>query len=115
MTKKGALTLAVLIGVAGFATSSVAQVAYRPYAPLAPTPYGFPVPFGFLQPNEVLGTSPSYVISTNPYAPAVGVELRCQYPNGWNQTDYLRDQQGIPNGVSHTCPAPGYARVRARY
>ncbi len=94
-----------------------AQVSYRPYELPAATPYGHPAPLGFLQPDEVLGTSPSYVI--NPYAysgrPVVAVVQRCQYPDGWNVTDFDRDINGIPAGIDHTCPALRSARVRARY
>ena len=89
-----------------------AQVRYQPYVPVAPTPYGYPVPYGYLQPDEALGTSPSFNI--NPYAygrqPVVTVTRRCQYPDGWNVTDLDRDMNGIPNGIDHTCPAPGSVR-----
>ena len=91
--------------------SAVAQVAYQPYAP---TPYGYPVLGGFLQPNEVLGTSPSFVISPNPYLPTVAVVQTCQYPDGWNVTDLSRDLNGIPGGIEHTCPVPAPIRSRAR-
>ena len=105
------------LGFACLTGAAVAQVAYQPFGPVAPTPYGYPVPGGFLQPDEVLGTSPSFVISTNPYLPAVTVVQRCQYPDGWNITDLSRDLNGIPNGVDHTCPAstPVRGRIRARY
>ena len=92
-----------------------AQVRYQPYAPASPTPYGYRVPYGYVQPDEVLGTSPSFVV--NPYAygrqPVVSVVRRCQYPDGWNVTDFDRDVNGIPAGIDHTCPVP--AGVRARY
>ena len=103
--------------VAALAGPTLAQVVYQPFAPTAPTPYGYPVPSGFLQPNEVLGTSPSFLISPNPYLPTVAVVQRCQYPDGWNVTDLSRDVNGIPNGIEHTCPvtAPLRGRVRARY
>lgn len=98
----------VLIGLAltgGIATAD-AQVRYQPY-PAQPTPYGYPVPGGVLQPDETYGTSPTYVL--NPYAgygqPVVSVIHRCQYPDGWNVTDFHRDINGIPAGVDHTCPA----------
>lgn len=92
-----------------------AQVHYQPYGPSAPSPYGYPVPYGFLQPDEVLGTSPSFTINPNATGrePVVTVTRRCQYPDGWNVTDFDRDVGGIPSGVGHTCPVP--AGVRARY
>ena len=97
------------------ADAASAQVRYQPYVPNAPTPYGYPVPYGFLQPDEVLGTSPSFVV--DPYAygrqPVVAVTRRCQYPNGWNVTDFDRDVNGIPAGIEHTCPVP--TGIRARY
>lgn len=109
-----AMTAGLLALCAGTAS---AQVRYRPYEAPAPTPYGYPVPSGFLQPNEVLGTSPSYVL--HPYAypgqPVVTVVQRCQYPDGWNVTDFDRDLNGIPAGIDHTCPASRPAGVRARY
>lgn len=95
---------ALIVSCAGGAS---AQVRYQPYAP-APTPYGYPVPYGYLQPDETLGTSPFFVV--HPYAygrqPVVTVTQRCQYPNGWNVTDFDRDINGIPAGIDHTCPAP---------
>lgn len=101
----------VVLGVGG----ASAQVRYQPYAPVAPTPYGYPVPYGYVQPDETLGTSPSFVV--NPYAygrqPVVTVTRRCQYPDGWNVTDFDRDINGIPAGVDHTCPAP--AGLRSAY
>lgn len=92
-----------------------AQVRYHPYEPTAPTPYGYPVSGGYLQPDETLGTSPSFVVTPFGYrgAPAVQVVRRCQYPDGWNLTDFSRDLNGIPAGIDHTCPAP--RGVRARY
>ena len=110
----GLVTAAVVTFALGSSGAS-AQVRYEPYPPTASTPYGYPVPYGFFQPDEVLGTSPSYVI--NPYAygrqPVVTVTRRCQYPDGWNVTDLSRDVNGIPAGVDHACPVP--AGVRARY
>ena len=110
-----------MIGRIGFAAglailgmgSASAQVRYQPFAPVAPTPYGYTVPYGYLQPDEVLGTSASYGI--RPYSdgrqPVVSVTQRCQYPDGWNVTDLSRDVNGIPAGVDHTCPdAPRYPR-----
>lgn len=114
MSHFGRATAVFALFAIGISAAS-AQVAYQPYVPVAPTPYGYPVPSGFLQPNEVLGTSPSFVI--HPYAygnqPVVTVVQRCQYPDGWNVTDFGRDINGIPNGIDHTCPAP--RGVRARY
>ena len=107
------------IGAIAFSTlvagGASAQVRYQPYAPAAPAPHGYPVPYGYLQPDEVLGTSPSFVV--NPYAygrqPVVSVVRRCHYPDGWNVTDFDRDLNGIPAGVDHTCPVQ--AGVRTRY
>ena len=92
-----------------------AQVRYQPYVPVAPTPYGYPVPYGYVQPDEVLGTSSSFTINPDAYGrqPVVTVTRRCQYPDGWNVTDFVRDVNGIPSGVDHTCPAR--SGVRARY
>ena len=109
--------LAVLLAAV---TPAGAQVAYQPYRPAAPTPYGYPVPYGFLQPDEALGTSPSFEVNTGAYgyAPTVRVVRRCQYPDGWNVTDFSRDVNGIPNGLDHTCPIGGpllRGRVRAAY
>ena len=110
----GRIVAAAAMVVLGTVAAS-AQVRYQPYEPSAPTPYGYPVPYGFLQPDEELGTSPSFTV--NPYAtgrqPVVTVTRRCQYPNGWNVTDFSRDVNGIPSGLDHTCRAP--AGVRARY
>ena len=94
-----------------------AQVTYRSFRPVAPTPYGYPVPYGYLQPDEVLGTSPSFEINGGAYGryPAVRVVRRCQYPDGWNETDFVRDINGIPNGLDHTCPAGGPGADRAAY
>ena len=103
-----ALGFSALIGSAG------AQVAYQPFAPTAPTPYGYPVTGGFQPPDEVLGPSPSFGISTNPDLPTVSVVQRCQYPDGWNVTDFVRDVNGIPNGIEHTCHVPAPVPVRGR-
>lgn len=107
-----AITAAVF--VAGLSSTSEAQVRYQPYPAARPAPYGYPVPGGVLQPDEVGGTSPSFNI--DPAArygePVVSVIRRCQYPDGWNVTDFSRDVNGIPAGIDHTCPNPG---VRARY
>ena len=113
MAEPGRIAASLALFALALGTSEAsAQVRYQPYAP---TPYGYPVPYGYLQPDEVLGTSPSYTI--NPDAtgrqPVVTVTRRCQYPNGWNVTDFNRDVNGIPSGLDHTCPAP--AGVRARY
>ena len=100
------------------ARSAFAQVRYLPYPGVdafVPTPYGYPVPGGFLQPNETLGTSPSFVVPPYAGVPAVQVVRRCQYPDGWNVTDFSRDVNGVPNGSDHACPAPISARIRARY
>ena len=115
--RKFVSAVGVALGLTCLAGGASAQVVYQPFQPVPPTPYGYPVPGGFLQPNEVLGTSPSFVISTNPYLPTVSVVQRCQYPDGWNITDLSRDLNGIPNGIDHTCPAPEPVRthVRARY
>ena len=108
-----------VVGVAAmvaFGTvAASAQVRYQPYGPSAPSPYGYPVPYGFLQPDEVLGTSPSFTIDPNATGrePVVTVNRRCQYPDGWNVTDFNRDVGGIPSGLDHTCPVR--AGVRARY
>ena len=108
--------IAAVVGIVALGTSAaVAQVRYQPYVPASPTPYGYPVPYGFLQPNEVLGTSPSFVVTPYAYGarPVVSVVRRCQYLDGWNVTDFDRDVNGIPAGIDHTCPAP--AGVRSRY
>lgn len=106
----------VLFGAVGLSAPAVAQVAYQPYAPTAPTPYGYSVPYGFLQPNEELGTSPSFEVDPFAYgaAPAVRVVQRCQYPDGWDVTDFGRDVNGIPAGIHHTCRVPP-GSVRARF
>ena len=110
----GKLVLSLtLIGSLGAASAACGQVAYQPYSPAVPTPYGYPVPYGFLQPNETLGTSPAFEIFPYGSAPAVRVVQRCQYPDGWNITDFSRDVNGIPSGIDHTCPVP--SSVRARY
>ena len=108
---------ALVAGAALSVASASAQVAYQPFRPVAPTPYGYPVPFGYLQPDEVLGTSPSFEINSGAYGryPAVRVVRRCQYPDGWNETDFVRDINGIPNGLDHTCPAGGPGADRAAY
>ena len=102
---------AILLSGLAAAPAAVAQVAYRHYVPTPAdpllTPFGYPVPGGFLQPDETLITTPSFVVSTNPGAPGVAVEQRCQYPNGWNVTDYGRELNGIPNGIDHSCPVDG--------
>jgi hypothetical protein len=105
------------IGLLAGTASASAQVAYQPYGSTTVTPYGYPVVSGFLQPNEEGGTSPSFVIMPGAYGSTVGVVQRCQYPDGWNVTDFDRDVNGIPDGIDHTCPAPSFARssLRARY
>lgn len=108
--RQAATAFSLLILATGGAS---AQVRYQPFAPPAPTPYGYPVPYGYLQPDEVLGTSPSFVVTPYGGQPVVQVVRRCQYPDGWNVTDFDRDVNGIPAGIEHTCPAP--AGVRARY
>ena len=97
------------IGCAGLAAPASAQVVYAHPAPLdqlfAPT-------------DETAGTSPSFEIFPRAYdgAPAVRIVERCQYPNGWNATDFSRDVNGTPAGIDHTCPDTGLGRhVRARY
>ena len=88
-----------------------AQVRYSPGYRDAPIDFFSPY-------DESYGLSPSYQILPGAYgaAPAVRVIERCQYPNGWNVTDFGRDLNGIPNGADHACPAPAYgARVKARY
>ena len=107
-------TVSIVALLALGSAAASAQVRYQPYA-AAPTPYGYPVPYGFVQPDEVLGTSPSFVINPNAYGrqPVVTVTRRCQYPDGWNVTDFGRDVNGIPSGSDHACPEP--AGVRARY
>ena len=114
--RTAAVASVVAIGLIPIGPSAVlAQVRYQPYTPAAPTPYGYPVPYGFLQPDEVLGTSPSFTVDLNASGnrPVVRVVRRCQYPDGWNETDFSRDVNGIPAGIDHTCPSP--AGVRARY
>ncbi len=108
---------AMILGSVAIAAPAAAQVAYQPFHPIAPTPYGYPVPYGFLQPDEVLGTSPSFEINSGAYGryPAVRVVRRCQYPDGWNETDFVRDVNGTPNGIDHTCPAAGPGSRRVAY
>lgn len=103
-----ALSLAAS-GLIGSATCAGAQV-----------PYAHPdAPIDFFSPyDESYGTSPSFEVYPNAYgsAPAVRVVQHCQYPDGWNVTDFSRDVNGIPNGLDHICPAPVYrGRARARY
>jgi len=45
------------------------------------------------------------------------VVQRCQYPDGWNVTDFDRDINGIPAGYGHECrvSVPLNHRVRAAY
>lgn len=107
--------IVMVAGLVALGSSAAsAQVHYQPYAPTAPTPYGYPVPYGYLQPDETLGTSPSFEIF--PYAqggqPVARVVRRCQYPDGWNETDFIRDVNGIPAGIDHTCPTPAGRRSR---
>lgn len=111
----GWAAVAALASLSWTAGPAAAQVVYAPNG--APVYYGYPVPGGVLQPNEALGTSPSFEIFPDPYGrgPAVRVLQRCQYPNGWNVTDFGRDLNGIPNGVEHTCPVARVPRLRARY
>lgn len=90
-----------------------AQVQYDPYN--HPYGYGYPVPGGVLQPDEVQGTGLSFDLlpTPDPYPPAVRVVARCKYPNGWNVTDFSRDLNGTPAGIDHTCPViPIYRRHR---
>lgn len=114
MKTTGRIAVAAALLLLG-ASGASAQVRYQPYVQTAPTPYGYPVPYGYLQPDETLGTSPSFVV--NPFAygrqPVVSVVRRCQYPDGWNVTDFDRDVNGIPAGIDHTCPSS--SGVRARY
>ena len=62
-------------------------------------------------------TRPSFQIFDTPYGPQTRVIYRCAYPNGWNATDFIRDINGTPAGINHTCPEADEAnsRVRARY
>lgn len=93
-----------------------AQVVYA-YPPDAYPPHAGPeriFPFGIPQ-DESYGTSPSFYVGATPLGPGVAVVERCQYPNGWNATDFVRDVNGTPAGVEHTCPVVRYPRVKARY
>jgi hypothetical protein len=105
-------------------TGLAAFAAFGVCASLAPAAaqvtYARPAPFeGFFAPyDESYGTSPSFEIAPDAYgsAPAVRIVERCQYPNGWNVTDFNRDVNGTPAGLDHTCPVTRFGRgVRARY
>jgi hypothetical protein len=89
-------------------SAAQAQVAYAPDAQFYP--FGIPV-------DESYGLSRSFEIYPGPYggAPAVGVVYRCQYPHGWNVTDFARDVNGTPAGLDHSCVLAHPSRVRARY
>ena len=98
----------------GAVSPAVAQVRYRQGdAPRYENPYARP--YG---PDEDMSyaTHPSFQLFDTPNGPGVRVIERCAYPDGWNQTDFGRDLNGIPTGIHHTCPATYQAgRVRARY
>lgn len=103
------LSRVVVASVLGLALLSpaAAQVVYAHPSALDPffSPY-----------DESYGTSPAFEIAPTPYGQSVHVVERCQYPGGWNVTDFSRDLNGIPAGVDHTCPnAAVGGRVRARY
>lgn len=110
-----ACRLSLILAASLAASGANAQVRYQPYD--APSRLGYPVPFGYLQPDETLGTSPSFEVfpDARGYAPVVRVIQRCQYPDGWNVTDFNRDVNGIPAGVGHTCPAVRSRGLRTRY
>ena len=78
--------------------------------------YADPTPF-FGPYDEAAGTSPSFEVFPRAYGqvPAVRVVERCQYPTGWDVTDFSRDVNGIPAGLDHTCPVPVGGRLRSRY
>lgn len=99
-----------------FVPPASAQVVYADPPFVAPPPAGRALidPFGIPQ-DESYGTSPSFYIGATPYGPGVAVVERCQYPNGWNSTDFVRDVNGTPAGIEHTCPVVRHSRIRARY
>ncbi len=97
------------VAVFAYLGQAMAQVRYAPRADDAPIDFFSPY-------DESYGTSPSFQIyrSYNG-APAVRVVEHCQYPDGWNVTDFSRDVNGIPNGTDHACPVPvSPRRARAR-
>lgn len=107
----GRLTLAACALIVVSAAPASAQVRYAPHAQEG---------IDFFSPyDESYGTSPSFEIYPRAYgyAPAVRVVERCQYPDGWNVTDFSRDVNGIPAGIDHTCPVggPRGRGVRAGY
>lgn len=105
------VSIIAAVGIASVATAGAATAGVRYAYPAPDAPIDFFSPY-----DESYGTSPSYQIF--PYAhggPAVRVIERCQYPDGWNVTDFGRDVNGIPNGADHACPVPVGGRLRARY
>jgi hypothetical protein len=76
-----------------------------------------PLPFGAAPSDESYGTSPSFEINSGGYAggPTLRIVQRCQYPDGWNVTDFNRDINGTPAGLDHTCPTYRQSRVQSRY
>ena len=118
IVRKGLALGALAVGLAASAAPlpAMAQVVYQHGPSLYETA---PLSAYAIHPyDESLGTSPSFEILPGPYgyAPAVRVVERCQYPNGWNVTDFDRDVNGIPAGIDHTCPtSQRRGRVRARF
>ena len=102
------LAASVCAGSAAAVLPASAQVVYAQPTPFDPL---------FSQYDESYGTSPSFQIYPRAYgeAPAVRIVEHCQYPNGWNATDFARDVNGTPAGRDHECPASLGGRVRARY
>ena len=127
LLRKATVLAGGLVGMAGLvgtALPAAAQVTYNrnPSAaanavdPLSPLfPFSDPSPY-----DQAFDVVPSYQVQTDPYAggPPVRVVAHCQFPNGWNVTDFDRSINGIPAGIDHQCPvgvAPAGRRVRARY
>lgn len=114
MSFKLALSVAALAGLAALTAPAAAQVYYRPLPPTSP---GFPFyPYSDQSPYaQEFGVRPSYQIFPDAYGqgPVARAVPRCNYPNGWNVTDFDRDLNGIPAGINHQCPEP--VRLRRHY
>ena len=95
-------------------TPGYAQVAYRHGdAARAHNPYTQPYD---ADEDMSYATHPSFQLFDTPRGPGIRVVNRCAYPNGWNATDFIRDQNGTPTGIGHTCPDPyETSGFRARY
>ena len=115
MDRNSKLTALAVAMIGAVGCPAVAQVQYR--APPPTTSYGFPFyPFSDQSPEvQDLGVRPSYQITPGAYGygPVVRAVPRCNYPDGWNVTDFGRDLNGIPADVGQQCPEP--VRLRRHY